>query len=466
MSIDANSTRKLDDLAEALELADSDLFYVVRFPYTLDTSLKVQYGTLRAALASLIGSGDVVGPTSAVDGDLVLFDGTSGRTIKSAGVNPAFLLNRNNHTGQQAFSTLTSLPTTLAGYGITDGSPFIHVLEEGVEITPAALSFNFTGVGVTATQIDGAVTVNVTGSGDMVLSAIQTILGAKTFNDNTLKLFNATSTFVTTLKTTATADNVMTIPAGGSDTFVLLGLTQTITGQKKFNDGMLRLFNSGGTFLTTLKSAPAVDNTITIPTSADDSFVLVALAQTLTNKTLTSPTLNTPAITSPQIDFGTNANGDIIYRDGAGLTARLPIGTARQALRVSSALLPEWASPDYRLLGFVTGVNLNAAAPIDLTGITIDATKYIPLYAVVYKASADGSTAQLGIYTAAAGGGTAVVTPAALANMNASGKMQVLTLTNLGNAPLTAATLIPRLTVAQGSACTVDIAIYGIQLPS
>jgi hypothetical protein len=411
MPIDFNSTRKLNELAEALELQDDDLFYVVRFPFTAETSFKVPFGTLRDAIATLVGSGDVIGADSSTDGNVVLFNGNTGRIIRDSGRNEAFFLNRNNHTGQQAFSTINSLPTTRAGYGIVDASPFIEVQEEGVTITSAALSFNFTGVGVTASQVDGNVTVNISGAGDMVLSANQTISGAKTFNDTTLKLFNATSTFVTTLKTGATADNNITIPASASDTLVLLGL-----------------------------------------------------AQTLTNKTLTSPIL-----TTPQINMGLDAIGDLYYRNGSNVTARLAIGTALQFMRVSAGGIPEWADEPvvrYRLLGFVTGVSLNAAAPIDLAAITITGSKYIPLYALVYNSSAIASTAELGIYTAAAAGGTAVVTPAALTGLTAANKLHVLTLTAMGNAPLTAATLIPRLTVAQGTAATADIAIYGIELPS
>lgn len=455
MPIDFNSTRKVNELTELLQFDDEDLFYVVRFPYTLDTSYFAKFGTIRASLASLIGSGDVVGPVDSTDGDLVLFDGPTGRLIKDSFITPAFLRNRNNHTGQQPFSTISDLPTTRGGYGIVDASPFLTILEEGVPITTAALSFNFTGAGVTASQVDGDVTVDITGSGDMVLSANQTVSGAKTFNDTTLKLFNAPSTFTSTLRTAATSDNNLTIPVSGDDTFVLAGLAQGITGAKTFSDTTLKLFNAAATFATTLKTLASAANNISIPASPDDTLVLVALAQTLTNKTLTSPQLN----------FGTDANGDIYYR-AAGATSRLPVGSIRQNLRVAAGSALEWASPDYRLLGSVVGIDLNAAAPIDLSAITIDATNYIPLYAVVYNVSALASTAQLGIFTAAAGGGVAVVTAAALTNLTAAGKMHVLTLTALNNAPLTAATLIPRLTVAQGNVATADIAIFGIQLPT
>lgn len=412
MSIDANATRKLNELAEALELQDEDLLYVVRYPYTIDTSFKVPFGTLRAAIAALVGSGDVVGPVSATNENIVLFDGSSGRNIKDSGTDIAFLLNRNNHTGTQAFSTLVSLPTTLAGYGITDASPAIAVLEEGVQITGALLSLDFVGAGVTATDAGGHVTVTISGAGDMVLAAVQVVSGAKTFALNAFKLRDNTAVFVTTINTLATSNQTVQIPA----------------------------------------------------TAATDNFVLQNLAQTLLNKTLTSPILNTPVLNDPQVDFGLDAPGDLIRRSAADVTERLPVGTDGQQLTVVAGM-PAWASPAYRLLGSVSGVNLNAAAPIDLSSIAIFGSNYIPLYIVIYNVSASATSATLGIYSAPAAAGTVVVTPVALTDLNAAGKMQVLAITALGNAPLTAATLYPRLTVAAGGAATADIAVFGIQLP-
>lgn len=37
-------------------------------------------------------------------------------------------------------------------------------------------------------------------------------------------------------------------------------------------------------------------------------------------------------------------NGDLVYRDGAGAVARLPVGTAGQVLLVSAGTLPEWGA--------------------------------------------------------------------------------------------------------------------------
>jgi hypothetical protein len=413
MSIDHNATRKLNELAEALELQDEDLLLVVRYPYTLDTSFKLPFGTLRAAIASLIGGGDVSGPSSATSGNVPVFDGPSGRNISDGGIDIPGLLSRNNHTGQQPFSTISDLPTTLAGYGITDASPFVSVEEEGIEITGALLSLNFVGAGVTAVDAGGHVTITISGAGDMVLAAVQVVTGQKTFALNTFRLRDTSATFFTTINTLATSDQTVQIPA----------------------------------------------------TAATDNFVLQNLTQTLVGKTLTSPVINTGILNDPQIDFGLDAPGDLIIRDLSDVTTRLALGAEFTVLS-SIAGLPAWAPLSYRLLGYRTGLDLNAAAPIDLSTVTINGSKYIPLLIVIYNNSAAAAAATLGLYTAAAGGGTAVVTPVLLADLSAANRMQILAVTDLGDAPLTAATLYPRLTVAAGGAATADIAIYGVQLPS
>ena len=411
--INANATRKVNELFEALEVQDEDLFLLVRYPFTADTTFKLPFGTLRTALATLIGSGDVVGPTSSVNGNIVLFSDASGRNIADSGIDPDYLRNRNNHTGQQAFSTINALPTTLAGYGITDASPQVSVEDEGVELTNALVSLNFVGPGVTLSNAGGDITVSITGSGDMVLAAVQTVSGAKTFGLDKFKLRDVTAAFVTTVNTLATSDQTVRIPA----------------------------------------------------TSASDNFVLQALAQTLTNKTLTGAIINASTLSFPQINFSLDAPGDIYFRNGSNVTTRLPIGAPSDVLSVVSGL-PAWTPLSYRLMGYVTGVNLNAAAPIDLTTIAVDGTKYIPQYIVVYNNSAAATSATLGIYSAGSASGTVVVTPVALTDLVSANKMQVLAITDLGDAPLTAPQLFPRLTVAAGSAATADIAVFGIQLPS
>lgn len=67
----------------------------------------------------------------------------------------------------------------------------------------------------------------------------------------------------------------------------------------------------------------------------DATVVTLAGIQTLTNKTLSSPIIN----------LGSDATGDIYYRNGSGLHTRLPIGTNAYSLTVSGGV-PVWAPPE------------------------------------------------------------------------------------------------------------------------
>lgn len=65
--------------------------------------------------------------------------------------------------------------------------------------------------------------------------------------------------------------------------------------------------------------------------TGSDKAVSKTGAETLTNKTLTAP----------QINIGSDANGDLLYRNGSGVTSRLAIGSTDQILAVQSGL-PTW----------------------------------------------------------------------------------------------------------------------------
>lgn len=66
--------------------------------------------------------------------------------------------------------------------------------------------------------------------------------------------------------------------------------------------------------------------------TGSDKAVSKTGTETLTNKTLTAPVLN----------VGSDATGDLYYRNASGILTRLPIGTAGQILDVSSGGIPEW----------------------------------------------------------------------------------------------------------------------------
>ena len=60
------------------------------------------------------GSGDVVGPISAIDERIAVFDGITGKLIKDGGKTIAETLARANHTGTQTASTISDFDTEVA----------------------------------------------------------------------------------------------------------------------------------------------------------------------------------------------------------------------------------------------------------------------------------------------------------------------------------------------------------------
>ena len=66
-----------------------------------------------------------------------------------------------------SWTIITDKPTTLAGYGITDGQSKIQNQDEGVNLgaAGAATTVNYTGAGVTASLAGSTLTVNIPGGG-------------------------------------------------------------------------------------------------------------------------------------------------------------------------------------------------------------------------------------------------------------------------------------------------------------
>lgn len=80
----------------------------------------------------------------------------------------------------------------------------------------------------------------------------------------------------------------------------------------------------------------ALANVVDVATGAVDTTKVGTPTgtQTFTNKTLTAP----------QINYGSDAVGDIFYRGLGGSTTRLAIGSATQVLTVNASLTPSWAA--------------------------------------------------------------------------------------------------------------------------
>jgi hypothetical protein len=118
-------------------------------------------------------------------------------------------------------------------------------------------------------------------------------------------------------------------------------------------------------------------------------------------------------------------------------------------------------------LGSAIGVNLNATGDtfISLLG---NPSKYrITKIAVTNSSAASPSTVNLGIFTAASAGGTAIVTAGTLLSSGLASTAAILNLTivtAVGNTVLTNATaggIYLNVATAQGSAATIDIYVWG-----
>lgn len=139
-----------------------------------------------------------------------------------------------------------------------------------------------------------------------------------------------------------------------------------------------------------------------------------------------------------------------------GGNATIP-GQATVSSRPTSAVHVTRRQDVGKLRVIVTGLNLNDSAPVDLTSLDLSlSSKYLPTEIRAFDATADLSSAELGIYTEAAAAGTAIVAPAALTNLTAAGKYHDLTIAALTDL-ITSNTLYPRLTVAAGTAGTASL---------
>jgi len=67
--------------------------------------------------------------------------------------------------------------------------------------------------------------------------------------------------------------------------------------------------------------------------------------KTFSGETFTGGTFTTPTLTTPIINVGSDATGDIYYRNASGLYTRLAKGTQNYLLR-AGASIPEYAAPN------------------------------------------------------------------------------------------------------------------------
>lgn len=96
------------------------------------------------------------------------------------------------------------------------------------------------------------------------------------------------------------------------------------------------------------------------PTPPTGTIVGTTDTQTLTNKTLTSPVIN----------VGSDAQGDVYYRNGSGVFSRLAPGTSGQFLQTQGAgANPQWAAAS-GAIALISSGSITNQATLEFTGLT------------------------------------------------------------------------------------------------
>lgn len=135
-----------------------------------DVAKRISFTDLAAAIGGGGGSGDVVGPASAVDDRIATFDGVTGKLIQDGGSTVAGVLDRANHTGTQSADTLTD-GTTNKAYTAAEQSKLAAITgtNTGDQTLPTLSSLGAVPTSRTLAGLDL--------SADLTASALRTALG-------------------------------------------------------------------------------------------------------------------------------------------------------------------------------------------------------------------------------------------------------------------------------------------------
>lgn len=242
-----------------------------------DTDLDKVYqgdGATAGGIAVASGTGDVVGPASAVNNRVVFFDGTTGKLIKDSGLTLS-----GSNTGDQTI-TLTG-DVTGSGTGSFAATIANNAVTLGKMATMATASFlgrNTAGTGnvevLSVATVSTMLSLSGTNSGDETTSSIKTKLGvASSGVDGYLSgtdwtTFNSKEPAVTKGNLTESTSSVLTI-TGGSSSVIGSGVTIQVKQSSSTVSGYLSstdwsTFNSKEPALTKGNLTESTSSVLTI----------------------------------------------------------------------------------------------------------------------------------------------------------------------------------------------------------
>lgn len=232
---------------------------------------------------------------------------------------------------------------------------------------------NFANINATATIISSSASANALTAGPSGATSPSFNVDASTASAVTgLNVKSAASGGGLALSVISSATNEnLTLDAKGSGSVTINGTGTGNIGLQR--NVILGSASQAGSLIFVNVTSGAI--TINPPTGAlggatwtlqigNDTFVGRATTDPMTNKTITSGTNSLGAVT---MAVGSDATGDIYYRDGGGHLARLPVGANGTALELVAGL-PSWQAVSG------TGTVTNVAGGYGITGGPITTT--------------------------------------------------------------------------------------------
>jgi len=412
--------------------------------------------TVAGTLATSFENGDTVDGYTLVTGDRILIkDQASGAENGIYTVNASGAPTR--ATDADSNAEVTSGMYVWVEQGTANGnSAWVLSTTGTITLGTTALTFTqFSGLGqITAgaglTKTGNTIDIVTANSGRIVINADSIDLASGIVSTGTYK--------------SVTVDTYGRVTAGTNPTTLSgFGITDaqpldaTLTSLAAYNTNGILTQTAADTFVG--RTLTGTSNRITITNgdgvSGNPTFdigsdvVTLTGSQTLTNKTLTSPVIN----------FGSDANGDIITRQSGNYT-RLAVGATGQVLSVVSGL-PAWVTVGGTLLSATTGINAKTVATTTLYTVPSGKTAVITKAIIVPTAVSSitqGPVAGIGI----AAGEDDIFASTQLTGLTATTKAYAFDA--IGTYTLAAATEVIKLgidTAASGTSMTVSVYLFG-----